>query len=370
MNNMEDQIKISVIIPVYNARDYITHCVDALLEQTLDATEIIIINDCSPDDSYELCAERYRDNERVVLLSQPKNMGPGAARNLGMEKARGEYISFVDSDDAILKDAFEKMYKAAKDTDADVLHIGGALIPFDKNLGNDLSVLPENKLIKIQLDGDAANETRVIPGDMGQRMDAWLSHAWHWNIWSKLYRRKFLLENNIRFVDLSLAEDQNFAFHCLICAKNYVQMPGFFYIYRIAVESLSRGKMNLSFLARILRSALSLSECMERTMEDNKFFRDNPDYVERVKAFCLEYLENNFVIDCYQALSRSDIEKDENIMQIFKEQFGANSAYIAKQFFDAHDAIPVTGQEQGDMNTFEFWEKIVEEKGMDTVIQI
>ena len=367
---MNEPIKVSVIIPMYNARDYITHCVDALLEQTLEDIEIIVVNDCSPDDSLALCEERYRDNDRVVLLSQPKNMGPGAARNAGIEKARGEYISFVDSDDAILKDAFHQMYEEAKRTDADVLHIGGALIPFDKELGNDMSVLPEDKLIRILLDGDAAKETRTISADIKERLDAWLAHAYHWNIWSKLYRRDFLIEHDIRFVDLSLAEDQNFAFHCLICADNYVQMPGFFYIYRIAVESLSRGKMNLAFFARLLRTAFSLSDCMEKTMADQPFFAEHPDYMEKVKAFCIGFLEHEYIEDCYWALDRAEIENDETIQAIFRDHFGANAAYIAKQFYDAHDAIPAPEEEPGDMNTYEFWEKIVAEQGIDVIIQI
>ena len=367
---MSRQIKVSIVIPMYNARDYITYCVDALLEQTLEDIEIIIMNDCSTDDSLAVCEDRYRDNDRVVIISQPKNMGPGAARNAGIEKAQGEYISFVDSDDAVLKDAFLKMYGEAKRTDADVLHIGGALIPFDKKLGNDLSVLPEDKLIKILLDGDAAAETRTISADIKERLDAWLRHAYHWNVWSKLYRREFLLENNIRFVDLSLAEDQNFAFCCLIRAKNYVQMPGFFYIYRIAVETLSRGKQNLAFLARLLRTALSLSDCMEQVMTEQQFFKEHPDYIEKVKAFCLDYLEDSYIEDCYQALNRTDIESDEIIQSIFRDHFGANASYIAKQYYDAHDAISVPKEDSGDMNTYEFWEKIVAEQGIDAVIQI
>lgn len=177
---MSGQIKISIIIPMYNARDYIVHCVDALLEQTLKDIEIIVVDDCSTDDSMAICEERYKDNDCVVLLSQPKNMGPGAARNAGIEKARGEYISFVDSDDAMVKDAFRQMYEEASRTDADVLHTGGALIPFDKNPGSDLSQMPEDKLIKILLDGDGggggdADDFRRYTKPIGQMAEPRLS---------------------------------------------------------------------------------------------------------------------------------------------------------------------------------------------------
>lgn len=147
-------------------------------------------------------------------------------------------------------------------------------------------------------------------------------------------------------------------------------MPGFFYIYRIGSESLSRGKQNPAFFARLLGTAFSLSECMERTMQSQPFFADNPIYMEKVKAFCLGYLENGYIENCYRAIPRVEIETDGAIQQIFRTHFGANAAYVAKQFFNAHDALPAQAEEQGDMNTYEFWEKIVAEQGIDAVVQV
>ena len=123
------QPAISVIIPMYNAVRYITHCIDGLLAQTFTDIEIIVVDDCSSDGSAALVKERYDGNEKVILLQQEKNGGPAPARNTGMKKACGEYITFVDCDDALVPDALEKLYTAAKDTQAEVVHTTGCLMP-------------------------------------------------------------------------------------------------------------------------------------------------------------------------------------------------------------------------------------------------
>ena len=125
--------KVSVIIPMYNAEGFIEAVVDSLLAQTLKETEIIVVNDCSPDNSMAVCRRRYGDNDRVMLIDQPKNMGPGEARNTGIKAARGEYIAFADSDDNMLPNALEEMYKGAKQENADVLHCTGAIFPLVKD---------------------------------------------------------------------------------------------------------------------------------------------------------------------------------------------------------------------------------------------
>ena len=362
------EYKISVVIPMYNSVPFIFHCVDGLKKQTLEEVEIIVVDDCSTDDSYEQCLARYAGDDRVKILRQPKNAGPGAARNTGIREASGEYITFVDSDDAIAADAFLSMYQVAKEKDADVVHVGGALIPFSKELPDDLLTLDDEKRIRFMLDGEDIDEVRVLSGDVRARMDEWLAHKHHWNIWSKLYRREFLLENKIEFVDLSLAEDQCFAFHCLIHAENYVKMPGFFYLYRIASESLSRGKKNVTFMAKLLRTAFDLSGCMDRTMDTYPFFSEDNGYREKVKAFCLMFLENGYIKDCYQQLSRSELEADATIGGIFHNHFGSNAGYVAKQFYDAHDAMPKPDGPTLDMNSYEFWEKLVEQYGIGQVI--
>ncbi len=100
---------ISVIIPVYNVKKYLQRCLDSVIEQTYQNLEVILIDDGSTDHSGKICKEYAKKDVRIHVISQ-KNQGVGAARNKGLDTAKGEYITFVDSDDFISKDMIETMY--------------------------------------------------------------------------------------------------------------------------------------------------------------------------------------------------------------------------------------------------------------------
>lgn len=113
--------KVSIIVPVYNVEKYLEKCLDSLVNQTLDSYEIIVVNDGSPDNSQEIIdkyAAKYPD---IVFAYKKKNGGLGDARNYGIDKARGEYIGFVDSDDWVDKKMFEAMYNMAKQENDDIV---------------------------------------------------------------------------------------------------------------------------------------------------------------------------------------------------------------------------------------------------------
>lgn len=113
--------KVSIIVPVYNVEKYLEKCLDSLVSQTLDAYEVIVVNDGSPDNSQEIIdryVEKYPD---LIFAYKKKNGGLGDARNFGIDKARGEYIGFVDSDDWVDKKMFEAMYGFAKTQNHDVV---------------------------------------------------------------------------------------------------------------------------------------------------------------------------------------------------------------------------------------------------------
>ncbi len=113
-------MKLSVIVPVYNAEKYLRRCADSILNQTYTDLELIMINDSSPDGSLAIMEEyAHRYPERVQIKTVP-NHRQGAARNVGMELARGEYFGFVDSDDWIEPDMYQKLMEAALEADADV----------------------------------------------------------------------------------------------------------------------------------------------------------------------------------------------------------------------------------------------------------
>jgi len=113
--------KVSVIIPVFNTEKYLQRCLDSVCNQTLSDIEIICINDASTDNSLEILKEYQKEDERIKIIDLNKNQGAGYSRNRGIEIAKGEYIGFVDSDDFIDLDFYEKLYKKAIETGADVV---------------------------------------------------------------------------------------------------------------------------------------------------------------------------------------------------------------------------------------------------------
>lgn len=115
--------KVSIIVPVYNVEKYLRKCIDSLVNQTLNDIEIICINDGSTDKSLKILKEYKNKDSRIILLNQ-ENSGQSVARNRGIEIAKGEYLGFVDPDDWIDLDYYEKLYNAAIGTNADIATAG------------------------------------------------------------------------------------------------------------------------------------------------------------------------------------------------------------------------------------------------------
>ena len=115
-----NKIIISLIIPVYNVENYLRQCLDSIINQTLKEIEIICINDGSTDSSKQILEEYALKDERIKIINQ-KNKGAGAARNSGIDAATGEYIGFVDSDDWVNLDAFEKLYNKITRENVDIV---------------------------------------------------------------------------------------------------------------------------------------------------------------------------------------------------------------------------------------------------------
>ena len=116
---MSDIPLISVIVPVYNGEQYITECIESILSQTYHNIEVIIIDDGSTDDTVRITRQYAAGDKRIKLISQ-SNRGPSCARNLGLENARGSYITFVDADDVVSTDYLEVLYILLCETGADI----------------------------------------------------------------------------------------------------------------------------------------------------------------------------------------------------------------------------------------------------------
>lgn len=120
---MKTEVKVSVIVPVYNAEKYLSCLIDSLLAQTLKEIEFIFINDGSKDNSLEILKEYAKKDERIVIIDK-ENAGVSSARNDGLKIAKGEFIGFVDSDDFVSEDMYESLYKKAIKEKADIVSCG------------------------------------------------------------------------------------------------------------------------------------------------------------------------------------------------------------------------------------------------------
>lgn len=113
--------KVSVIIPAYNTESYMSECIESLVHQTLEEIEIIIVDDGSKDNTLQILKEYEQRYPEKIRVFHKENGGQASARNLALEYAKGEYLGFVDSDDWVSLDMYEKMYKKAKEENADVV---------------------------------------------------------------------------------------------------------------------------------------------------------------------------------------------------------------------------------------------------------
>lgn len=174
-------IKVSVIVPVYNAEKYLERCVDSILKQTLEDIEIILVNDGSVDGSNDIL-ERYRKDSRVIVLNL-KNGGPGRARNEGIKIAKGKYLGFVDSDDYIDETFLEKLFNVADNNNAemimtnykDINTFDGVNTIINHNL--ECGIIYDKDRIKKDIISTFTNS-----GNYG-----------FFNLWNKLYLREYIL---------------------------------------------------------------------------------------------------------------------------------------------------------------------------------
>ena len=119
---------VSVLIPVYNVEKYLSRCLDSLINQTLTDIEIICVNDGSTDGSLKILKQYQEKDNRIVIVDK-KNGGLPSARNAGLDRARGQYVGFVDSDDYVEPSMFETLYKTAKKKNSEVVICGAQIFP-------------------------------------------------------------------------------------------------------------------------------------------------------------------------------------------------------------------------------------------------
>jgi len=209
-------MKISVIIPVYNGEKYIAQCIENMLCQTYKNLEIIVINDGSVDNSVKI-AEKYP----VKIIHFEKNRGPSAARNAGIDVATGEYLHFMDVDDAINDVFYEKMANAVKQTNADIACSG--MINERK---------PHRNVIFSEQMKLSSVEEKLKITNVGK---------WGYAV-RYLFKIDFLKAHNLRFEEGRFIEDMMFSLSAVYFSKELVTVPDAVYTYIFRKNSITTNR--------------------------------------------------------------------------------------------------------------------------------
>ena len=195
---MKEQPQVSIIVPVYNVENYIERCLNSLVNQTFKDIEIITINDGSTDKSLELLNKYAKEDIRVSVIDLGDE-GVSYCRNLGIEKANGKYIMFVDSDDWIDSNMIEVMYKKAEENKLDLV-MCSYIREFKDHSKEKIFNLPEEIIYK---EDKVKNELlRKLVGPVKEELSNPEMLDALGTVWGKLYRTDILKENKIKFVDL------------------------------------------------------------------------------------------------------------------------------------------------------------------------
>ena len=211
-------IKISVIVPVYNASRYIDVCIKSIISQDFEEFELLLIDDGSKDNSGNICDNYSRMDSRVHVFHQ-QNQGVCVARNVGLENARGEWIAFADADDLMLPNSLSVMYSAAIENKADIVMASTKVLIEDNN-----KILP------------------LYTYDNQVSCDV-LRNIGHPALWGYLYNASIIRKNSIKFVvGLAYSEDMVFNLNIATYCKRIVSIPNQVYVYRVNSTSVCASK--------------------------------------------------------------------------------------------------------------------------------
>lgn len=229
---MKTEVKVSVIVPVYNCEQYLPECIASLRAQTLGEIEMIFVCDASPDNSLALLWKAKEEDDRIRVIAFPENRGVSAARNAGLDAATGEYIGFCDSDDWIEPQMFERLYDAAKEKEADI-----SFCRVFKDHPNRQENVPLGFPTGTRFNR-AAIRAALIPAMLARPGDSDelpLSGYTPRN----LFRREII--GSVRFrPDIRYAEDLLFIVECMLRADAAVAVDEAYYHYRFHAGSVTK----------------------------------------------------------------------------------------------------------------------------------
>lgn len=291
---------ITISIPVYNVENYVERALLSALNQTYDNLEILVIDDKGTDRSMDVVYSVISNHPRgniVKVIEHEKNRGLGVTRNTSIDKAKGEFLIFLDSDDALTKDCIDVLYSAMKETQADF--VVGSICEVDINdtiLNNRIYVnahyTTNNDILHSQYDPEWYNT-----GKSSNLLSP---------IWNRLYNLDFLKRNKIRCIPGQKHEDLIFSFLLYLSANNCRIIPNITYHYTIARPGSDMDEALRGFTMKLIKHQLGIIE----------FYSSYINYIKKNKPetakYILSMIESRAAITKYRCfrLSRHDLMKE------------------------------------------------------------
>ena len=281
--------KISVIVPVYMAENYLEKCINSILSQTFRDFELILINDGSNDKSGEICDQYRKKDERIKVIHQ-NNRGIAATRNTGLESAVGEYIAFVDSDDYADSMLFELMYNKAKLNNSDIVMCNYNLVDGD-------NISPVKLKYNTVYDGNKSVREQLLYRYYTDDNNGLAP------LWNKLLKRKLYIENAIRFdTNLKRGEDSRFIFCCLKFAERVDFIEDYLYFYCVHSNSIMHKVQTDQYEKWVYGWKILLEEnkTLKFTLDYNKFYSD---FLCAVLSYCRSLLTTEYACKVKEILN-------------------------------------------------------------------
>ena len=260
---------ISVVIPMYNAENYIGECLESILAQTFKNFEVIVVDDCSEDNSPAIVDSFIsKFDGRLTHFRLKKNTGgAGIPRNTGITLARGEYIYFMDSDDRVVPNALEDDFHIAKQYDADTVYHTLFYNLSADGTESQLARVPKYK------QGDEV----VLDDDLLTRVKELAQNKYYFAPWRSFNRRTFLIENELYFPNIRPYEDIVWSCALLIYAKRLVRVPTATYFYRDNENSMLRTEKSASQNAKFYLNPIILGlKSLDTFLSRHPFFENKP----------------------------------------------------------------------------------------------
>ena len=291
----EYEYKLSVVVLVYNTEYYLEKCLDSLVNQTLDDIEIICVNDESTDNSLNILRRYARKHDNIKIIDQ-KNQGGAIAGNNGLKIAKGEYVALVDSDDILVEDAYEKLYKKAKETDSDIV-------------AGKPNILLSGFQREISHKNNIWNEERTFT------VDEFINIYHDVFYWNKIYRREFVEKHDIYMIPGKIYADVPLVYRAYSFADKISIITDVVYYWRKrSIDEISQGNSETS----VSKSLLDIDNMKDR-LATYYYLKDYFKEANREEIF-------NTVIKMYMErffYPINGILKDENFKNAYLKEFKA-----------------------------------------------